>query len=77
MAGCLGGLGRHLIRWMVSRGAPSFSFLSRSGTDRPADQALIAKLENVGVKMKITRGDVSNESAVFAAIETAETPLEA
>ena len=75
LVGCLGGLGRHITRWMISRGARSFTFLSRSGTDKPAAQALIAELEDAGAKTKVIRGDVSSESAVLAAIEATQTPI--
>lgn len=64
-----------MTRWMISRGARSFSFLSRSGTDKPAAQALIAELEDAGAKTKVTRGDIGTKSAVLAAIEAAGTPI--
>ncbi|KAK3934856.1 thiolase-like protein [Diplogelasinospora grovesii] len=38
MAGCLGGLGSSLSRWMMARDARHFIFLGRSGCDKPSAQ---------------------------------------
>ncbi|KAM0335103.1 hypothetical protein ACHAQA_000138 [Verticillium albo-atrum] len=68
LVGCLGGLGRSLSRWMVSRGVRKFVFLGRSGTDKPAAQALIEGLERSGVECTVVRGDVSIREDVDRAL---------
>ncbi|KAI4719803.1 ketoacyl-synt-domain-containing protein [Aureobasidium sp. EXF-10727] len=75
LIGCLGGLGRSLVRWMVSRGATHFVFLSRSGADKPEAAEFINELEEVGGKPIVVRGDVSIRAVVNNAIEQAKTPI--
>ncbi|KAG9893601.1 ketoacyl-synt-domain-containing protein, partial [Aureobasidium melanogenum] len=75
LVGCLGGLGRSLVRWMVSRGARHFVFLSRSGTDKPERAQFISELAKLGAIPVVVRGDVSIRSDVENAIKQAETPI--
>lgn len=58
MVGCLGGLGRSLSKWMMSRGARKFVFLGRSGLDKEAARHLIEDLEHNGADCKVVRGNV-------------------
>ncbi len=44
MVGCLGGLGRSLSKWMMSRGARKFVFLGRSGLDKEAARQIEEKM---------------------------------
>nr|ALQ33041.1 putative polyketide synthase [Fusarium thapsinum] len=69
LVGCLGGLGRSLSRWMMTRGARRFVFLGRSGADRPSARQLISRLEQAGATVGVVRGDVGNLSDVTKAIE--------
>nr|ALQ32794.1 putative polyketide synthase [Fusarium bulbicola] len=69
LVGCLGGLGRSLSRWMMTRGARRFVFLGRSGADRPSARQLISRLEQAGATVEIVRGDVCNLSDVTKAVE--------
>ncbi|KAF5620208.1 polyketide synthase [Fusarium sp. NRRL 52700] len=69
LVGCLGGLGRSLSRWMMTRGARRFVFLGRSGADRPSARQLISRLEQAGAAVKVVRGDVCNLSDVTGAVE--------
>ncbi|KAI1439039.1 reducing type I polyketide synthase 10 [Xylaria sp. CBS 124048] len=71
MIGCLGGLGRTLTRWMVSRGARKFAFLGRSGLEKTAAQNLIRDLDLLGAKSVVIKGDVCNETDVDAVVEAA------
>ncbi|KAI0199298.1 reducing type I polyketide synthase 10 [Astrocystis sublimbata] len=64
MVGCLGGLGRTLSRWMMSRGARKFAFLGRSGTDKSAARSLVEDLEAAGAKCEVVRGDVCSPTDV-------------
>ncbi|KAI1090751.1 hypothetical protein F5B19DRAFT_306371 [Rostrohypoxylon terebratum] len=50
LVGCFGGLGRSLSRWMATRGARNFVFLSRSGCDKPDAADLVLSLRS-GVPM--------------------------
>nr|ALP31878.1 polyketide synthase 22 [Diaporthe helianthi] len=69
LVGCLGGLGRSLSRWMMSRGARHFVFLGRSGSDKPEAQSLVDRLLGAGASVKVVRGDVSNPEDVDAAVD--------
>nr|ALQ33013.1 putative polyketide synthase [Fusarium subglutinans] len=69
LVGCLGGLGRSLSRWMMTRGARRFVFLGRSGADRPSARQLISRLEQAGATVEVVRGDVCSLSDVTKAVE--------
>ncbi|KAK7906576.1 hypothetical protein PG985_016313 [Apiospora marii] len=68
LIGCLGGLGRSLSRWMVTRGARKFVFLGRSGADKPSARELVTRLERSGATVGVVRGDVSSAEDVKAAV---------
>ena len=70
LIGCLGGLGRSLSRWMMTRGARDFVFLGRSGADKPSAQQLVSSLEQAGATVGVVRGDVSKASDVEDAVAT-------
>ncbi|PYH28434.1 type I polyketide synthase [Aspergillus neoniger CBS 115656] len=77
MVGCLGGLGRSLSRWMMSRGARRFVFLGRTGLAKPAARQIVQELEEAGARCTVATGDVivyeDVERAVAAAV--ADAPL--
>jgi acyl transferase domain-containing protein/NADPH:quinone reductase-like Zn-dependent oxidoreductase len=75
LVGCLGGLGRSLVRWMFSRGARHFVFLSRSGLDKCEAAEFVIELEKLGGKPIVVRGDVGLRSDVDQAIKRAKTPI--
>nr|POE74550.1 highly reducing polyketide synthase cla2 [Quercus suber] len=75
MVGCFGGIGRSITRWMVSQGAKSFVFMSRSGLMRSSARVLIDDLEKQGVKSQVLTSDVGNAADVKKAIESAPTPI--
>ncbi|KAI2618197.1 polyketide synthase [Hypoxylon sp. NC1633] len=68
LIGCLGGLGRSLSGWMMTRGARHFVFLGRSGADKPSAQQLVSRLERAGATVGVVRGDVSKAADVTAAV---------
>ncbi|KAF7539879.1 hypothetical protein G7054_g1806 [Neopestalotiopsis clavispora] len=68
LAGCLGGLGRSLSRWMMSRGARHFVFLGRSGAAKPSAKQLVDRLEQSGATVHVVRGDVCKAADVTAAV---------
>ncbi|KAI2781059.1 hypothetical protein F4815DRAFT_498801 [Daldinia loculata] len=67
---CLGGLGRSLSRWMITRGDRHFVFLGRSGADKPSAKQLVSRLEEAGATVGIVRGDISKAADVTAAVST-------
>lgn len=75
MVGCLGGLGRQLSRWMMSRGAQNFMFIGRSGTDRPAAKILVEELAHAGANVKVIRGDVCNVDTIRKAVGEVDTSI--
>ncbi|KAH9209036.1 hypothetical protein DL95DRAFT_394758 [Leptodontidium sp. 2 PMI_412] len=68
LAGGLGGLGRSIAKWMASRGARHFFFLSRSGSESEAAQALLKELEAEGCQTATFACDVSNADLLQKAI---------
>ncbi|KAL6855655.1 polyketide synthase [Trichoderma novae-zelandiae] len=68
LVGCLGGLGRSLSRWMMSRGARKFCFLGRSGCDKPSAAELVKRLRDAGANVTVVRGDVANGDHVREAV---------
>ncbi|TLD20006.1 hypothetical protein E2P81_ATG09076 [Venturia nashicola] len=81
LVGCLGGLGRVITMWMISRGARHLIFLSRSAADKPEAAALVAELTELartdcpGLVVDIVRGDVSRREDVSTAIAAAKFPI--
>jgi len=68
MIGCLGGLGRTLTRWMVSRGAKKFAFLGRSGLQKTAARNLVQDLDSLGAESVVIKGDVCKAADVEAVV---------
>lgn len=75
MIGCLGGLGRSLTKWMMSRGARRFVFLGRTAMDKPAARSLVENLCNSGADVEVVRGDVGVPEDVERCIEAAKSPI--
>ncbi|KAI2615012.1 putative polyketide synthase [Hypoxylon sp. NC1633] len=75
LIGCLGGLGRSLSMWMLSRGARQFVFVGRTGIQKPAAKRLVENLEKAGASCVIVKGDVTNEDDMMRAIRAAPAPL--
>ncbi|KAI0444212.1 polyketide synthase-like protein [Xylaria telfairii] len=73
LVGALGGLGRSLTRWMVSRGAKRFVFLQRSGCDKPGVKEFVDSLKQDDVLLAIVKGDVTNPKDVATSIEACRT----
>jgi len=75
LIGCLGGLGRSLSKYMLARGARNFSFLGRSGADKPAAAELVRSLEKAGASITIVRGDASKKESIDELVATAPKPI--
>lgn len=68
LVGGLGGLGRSLSSKLVSLGARRLCFMSRSGATSAKAQDLVRQLEAQNIRVQIEACDVSDESAVAAAV---------
>lgn len=68
LVGCLGGLGRCLVLWMMEHGARQFGFISRSGADKPEAAQLIADMKQASAKPMVYQGDAGTISDVRAAV---------
>ncbi|KXT10980.1 hypothetical protein AC579_5172 [Pseudocercospora musae] len=81
LVGCLGGLGRVITMWMISRGARNLIFLSRSGTKSPNAASLVKELLDLArydypdLRVQVIRGDVSRTSDVAKAVKSATAPI--
>ncbi|KAL7898810.1 hypothetical protein HDV64DRAFT_291566 [Trichoderma sp. TUCIM 5745] len=75
LAGGLGGLGRSIARWMVSRGAKNLIFMSRSGAASESAQKLVKELGATGCNVHVFACDVSDESALSAVVEACKAKL--
>ena len=75
LVGCLGGLGRSLSQYMIANGARHFTFLGRSGADKPLAKGLVLDLEKAGAKVQVVRGDAANFEVVRKAIADLPSPL--
>jgi NADPH:quinone reductase-like Zn-dependent oxidoreductase/SAM-dependent methyltransferase len=69
LAGGLGGLGRSLASWMVSRGAKHLIFLSRTGNITRPVQEMVSSLEGKGCKIRIFKCDVSDATSLRTVLE--------
>ncbi len=75
LAGGLGGLGRSIARWMVSRGAKNLVFISRSGATSEAARELVQELEAASCRVHVFACDVSDETALSGIIEQCKETL--
>ncbi|KAF2180125.1 hypothetical protein K469DRAFT_640404, partial [Zopfia rhizophila CBS 207.26] len=79
LVGGLGGLGRSILQWMVSRGAHHFTVLSRSGGRKLSQEAatMINTLSSQDIAIKLVACDISVKESVAKAILTAskERPI--
>ncbi|KAJ2997560.1 hypothetical protein NUW58_g619 [Xylaria curta] len=64
VAGGLGGLGRSLSRWLVTRGTRNIVLLSRSGPEAPEAVKLLAELNAMGVRVEAPRCDITDRVAL-------------
>ena len=71
IAGGLGGIGRSIARWMVSRGARNLLLLSRSGPGEKA-RALLEELKAKGARVETPICDVTDVSSLHKVLKTYE-----
>ncbi|ORY71434.1 putative polyketide synthase [Pseudomassariella vexata] len=75
LIGCLGGLGRSMSKWMLSRGVRKFVFMGRSGTDKAPARRLVENLQSLGAEVTVVRGDVVNVKDVNRAVADIHGPI--
>jgi hypothetical protein len=75
LAGGLGGLGRSIARWMASRGAKHFVFLSSSGNITGPVMQLRSELETDGCSVHIFKCDVSHAERLAEVIAECRAKL--
>ncbi|KAL8704317.1 MAG: hypothetical protein Q9201_002503 [Fulgogasparrea decipioides] len=73
ISGGLGGLGRSMARWMVSRGARNLILLSRFGPRNDASKLLVTELESRGVRVLTPSCDVSDKDKLAGVLEECAT----
>ena len=67
--GGLGGLGRHVCKWLVDQGAKHITVISRSGPKSDAAAAANAVIKAKGASLMVIQADACNESALFHAFD--------
>lgn len=76
LIGGLGGLGKCIARWMVSHGAKTLFFVSRSaGRGHEQDTTLLKELRSLGCEAVALPCDISDEDEVNACISAICTPF--
>ncbi|KAI1311996.1 short chain dehydrogenase-domain-containing protein [Xylaria venustula] len=73
IVGGLGGIGRSLVLLLAQHGAKHIAFISRSGTAKPAAQATMEELEDLGVHATPYMCDVADPIAFEATLERMST----
>ena len=68
VVGGLGGLGRHTLKWMVSKGARHLVTLSRSGVDSKEAQQAVEEIQQLGAEILAFKVDASDESGLRAVL---------
>lgn len=69
IAGGLGGLGRGIARWLISRGARNLVLLSRHGPRTPMASTLLEELRSEGAHVEAPCCNLSDEKALKSILE--------
>jgi pimeloyl-ACP methyl ester carboxylesterase/NAD(P)-dependent dehydrogenase (short-subunit alcohol dehydrogenase family)/aryl carrier-like protein len=80
VTGALGGVGRHVCRWLARVGATRIVLAGRRGADHPDAQSAAAELRALGVTVEIIAADIAQPedvSALLAAVDRSGPPLRA
>ncbi|KAI9036136.1 type I polyketide synthase [Aspergillus affinis] len=75
LVGGFGGIGRSVTRWMVTRGARNFIFVSRSGASSAPAKKLYTELLASGCGVSDLVCDITNKGAVVQAISSCQTTM--
>ncbi len=60
---------------MFSLGARHFTFISRSGVERPSAAKLVADLESAGACVTVCKGSVTDRAIVQEAVDSSSRPI--
>jgi NAD(P)-dependent dehydrogenase (short-subunit alcohol dehydrogenase family) len=77
IAGGLGGQGRSIIRWMVSRGARHFLVLSRQGAVSEEAKAFVQEMVAEGINIQTPACDISNRLSLVEVLRAAKATMPA
>lgn len=75
LIGGLGGLGREICRWMVSRNCKNLIVLSRSGMKSTHAQSIKDELEGTGVKLAIYECDIGEVEQLRIVLESCSSAM--
>ncbi|KAB8230914.1 type I polyketide synthase [Aspergillus alliaceus] len=75
LVGGFGGIGRSVARWMLTRGARNFVFLSRSGANSVPAKQLCTDLLAAGCSVSDIKCDITDRKAVATAIEQSQLSM--
>ncbi len=68
IAGGLGGLGRSIARWMVSRGAKNLILISRTRTYSAEIKSFVRELRDKGVSLATLACDIGDQEDLASAL---------
>lgn len=60
---------------MLQLGARHFTFVGRSGTDKPAAAKLVADLTAAGAVITVCKGSVADRAVVSRAVDSSTRPI--
>lgn len=75
LAGGMGGLGRSIVRWMVSYGAKDITIISRSAGHRDEDRALITEIEELGCTLHCFAADIADMDSLRSLLSSISKPI--
>ena len=75
ISGGLGGIGKSIAKWMVSRGARCLLLLSRSGVQSEKSRQFIEELKLSGVKVEAPACDIAHLAVLKSTLEKCEASL--
>lgn len=70
LAGGLGGLGRSISRWMISKGARNLIYVSRSGASTPETIKFVDDLTAAGVRLQVLSCDITDEQKLCTSLSS-------
>ncbi|KAF2816383.1 uncharacterized protein BDZ99DRAFT_542807 [Mytilinidion resinicola] len=72
ITGGLGGLGRSIVKWMVSEGARNLILLSRQGGESENSKSFVDSLKASGISVFAPKCDISDEEVVREVLQQAQ-----
>lgn len=63
ITGALGGVGLEVLRWMALQGARDLVLIGRAGVETPAQQEVMTRLSDQGVKLRVCELDLADATA--------------